>query len=331
MNSIETKTKVNGIRVTEYGEPGVMKFAQFELSEPGPGEARLKLYAAGLNFIDIYQRRGRYPVQLPWTPGLEGAGVVEAIGAGVTEVKVGDRVAYTSCPGSYADGIVLPASKLINLPDELSFEQGAAFPLQGMTAHYLLHEFYKLKAGDAVLIHAAAGGMGLLLTQWAKHLGARVLGTVSTEAKAKIARDAGADEVIIYTEKDFVKESRRLTNDLGPVYIIDGVGKDTFAKNLDAVAQRGHVTIFGAASGTAEPILPNNLQQKSLTIHGGSLFNYLNTREELLMRANSVLEGIKAGWLKLNIAEVLPVQDAAKAHELLENRQTTGKIVLRCQ
>jgi NADPH:quinone reductase len=327
----DTKTKVQGIRVTEYGGPEVMKFAEYELPELKQGEARLKLEAAGLNFIDIYQRRGRYPVELPWTPGLEGAGIVEAVGPGVTEVKVGDRVAYSSSPGSYAQANNVPAAKLIPLPKELSFEQGAAFPLQGMTAHYLLFEFYKIKKGDAVLVHAAAGGMGLLLVQWAKHLGARVIGTVSNEAKAKIAKEAGADDVIIYTEQDFVKESQRLTNGVGPVYIIDGVGKDTFTKNLDAVAARGHITIFGAASGVADPVAPNSLQQRCITIHGGSLFNFLNTREELLMRANGVLEGIKAGWLNLRIAHTYPLKEAAKAQELLENRGTTGKVLLNCQ
>jgi NADPH2:quinone reductase len=327
----DTKTKVQGILVTEFGGPEVMKFADYELKEPGPGEARVKIHAAGLNFIDIYQRKGRYPVELPWVPGLEGAGVVESVGEGVKEVKVGDRVAYSSSPGAYSQASVVSAGKLIPLPKELSFEQGAAFPLQGMTAHYLLHEFYKLKKGDTVLIHAAAGGMGLLLVQWAKHLGARVIGTVSSQEKAKVAKEAGADEVINYSEQDFVKESKRLTNDVGPIYIIDGVGKDTFAKDLDAVATRGFVTIFGSASGPADPIMPNALQQRCITVHGGSIFNFVNTREALLMRANDVINGIKAGWLKLKIDHVLPLREAAKAHELLENRRTTGKVVLNCE
>jgi NADPH2:quinone reductase len=326
-----TKTKVQGIRITEHGGPEVLKYADYELPEPGPGEARVKIHTAGLNFIDIYQRRGRYPVQLPWTPGLEAAGEVEAIGAGVTEVKVGERVAYSSSPGSYAEANIVPAAKLIPLPKELSYEQGAAFPLQGMTAHYLLHEFYKIKKGDNVLIHAAAGGMGLLLVQWAKHLGARVIGTVSSEEKAKLAKEFGADDVIVYTEQDFVKESKRLTNDVGPTYIIDGVGKDTFAKNLDAAALRGHVVIFGAASGVADPILPNDLQKRSLTVYGGSLFNYVLTREELLMRANDVIQGIKEGWLKLKIDQVIPLKEAQKAHELLESRKTVGKVILNCR
>jgi NADPH:quinone reductase len=325
-----TKTKVQGIRVTEFGGPQVMKFSDYELSEPGPGEALVKIHAAGLNFIDIYQRTGKYSVPLPWTPGLEAAGVVEAVGDSVNEVKVGDRVAYSSSPGSYAQANLVPAAKLIPLPKELTFEQGAAFPLQGMTAHYLLHEFYKLKKGDTVLIHAAAGGMGLLLVQWAKHLSARVIGTVSSQEKAQIATEAGADDVIIYTEKDFVKESKRLTDDKGPDLIIDGVGKDTFSKDLEAVMARGHVVLFGSASGPADPIMPNSLQQRCITVSGGSLFNFLNTREELLMRANDVISGIKSGWLKMKINHILPLREAAKAHELLENRRTTGKVLLNC-
>ncbi len=323
-----TMTKVQGIRVTEHGDAQVLRFSEYELPALGSDEARIRIHAAGVNFIDIYQRRGRYPVPLPWTPGLEAAGVVEAIGEAVTEVKVGDRVAYSSSPGSYAQLNIVPAAKLIPLPETLSFEQGAAFPLQGMTAHYLLHEYYKLKQGDTVLIHAAAGGMGLLLVQWAKHLGARVIGTVSTQEKATIAKEAGADDLIIYTEQDFVAESKRLTDDVGPQYIIDGVGKDTFSKNLDAVATRGHVVIFGAASGVADPIQPNSLQPRCITISGGSLFGFINNREELLMRANDVIKGISAGWLKLRIDQVLPLKDAAKAHELLETRRTTGKVIL---
>jgi len=325
-----TKTKVQGIRVTEFGGPQVLKFSDYELSEPGPGEARVKIHAAGLNFIDIYQRTGRYPVPLPWTPGLEAAGVVEAVGERVNEVKVGDRVAYSSSPGSYAQANVVPASKLIPLPKELTFEQGAAFPLQGMTAHYLVREFYKVKKGDTVLIHAAAGGMGLLLVQWVKHFGARVIGTVSSKEKAKIAKEAGADDVILYTEQDFVKESKRLTGDKGPEFIIDGVGKDTFGKDLEAVMMRGHVVLFGSASGPADSILPNSLQQRCITVSGGSLFNFVNTREEMLMRASDVIAGIKSGWLKLKIDHILPLRDAAKAHELLENRRTTGKVLLNC-
>jgi NADPH2:quinone reductase len=327
----KTTTKVHGFRVTETGGPQVLTYGDIELPSPGPGQALVRLHAAGVNFLDVGQRRGTYPTKLPFTPGVEASGVVEQVGADVCAVKPGDRVCYTGGPGSYAEANIVKAESLIPLPADLDFVEGAAFPLQGMTAHYLLHEFRKIKRGDVVLIHAAAGGMGLLLVQWAKHLGARVLGTVSTEEKAKIAREAGADDVIIYTRQDFVAESKRLTNDRGPDLIIDGVGKDTFSKNLEAIALRGTAVIFGAASGMAEPVMPNSLMQKSVTICGGSLFNYLLDREELMMRANDVLKGLKEGWLKLRVEHVLPLREAAKAHELLENRQTVGKIVLKCR
>lgn len=320
---------MKGIIIEKNGGPDVMQFMELSLQKPGPGQARVKLMAAGLNFIDIYQRRGDYPVQLPYTPGLEGSGVVEEVGADVTVVKPGDRVAYTSQPGAYAEGSLVKADSLIPLPEKLSFEEGAAFPLQGMTAHYLIHEFRKVQKGDNVLIHAAAGGMGLLLVQWAKHLGARVLGTVSTEEKAKAAKDAGADEIIFYNKEDFVAATKRLTNDQGVELIIDGVGKTTFAGNLNAAARRGTVVIFGSASGPAEPIAPNSLQAKSITVAGGSLGNYLLTREELLYRANDVLKGIQEGWLKLRIDHVLPLAQAQEAHTLLETRKSIGKIILR--
>ena len=325
------KTKVQGIRMEEYGGPEVMKFTSYELSAPGPAEARVKLHAAGVNFIDIYQRRGRYQVNLPYTPGLEAAGVVEEVGKDVTEVKPGDRVAYSSTPGSYSVANNVPANMLIPLPKDLSFEQGAALPLQGMTAHYLLHEYRKIQAGDTVLIHAAAGGMGLLLVQWAKHLGANVIGTVSNEQKAKAAKEAGADHVIIYTEKDFVEESKRLTNNKGPVLIIDGVGKDTFTKDLDAVAIKGHIILSGAASGVADPLMPNSLQPRSITVSGGTLFNYLGSREELLMRASAVTQAIQQKWLNFKIDHVLPLKEASRAHEMLEGRATSGKVILKCE
>lgn len=211
------KTKVQGIRIEKFGGPEVMKFGDVDLAPPGPGEVRIKLYAAGVNFVDIYQRRGTYRIgsELPYTPGLEGSGIVEELGFGVKEVKIGDRVAYSYGKGSYAQAINMPVKSLIPLPVEFNFEQGAAFPLQGMTAHYLLHEFRKIKPGENILIHAAAGGMGSLLVPWAKHLGARVIGTVSSKEKAKIAKDYGADEIIIYTEEDFVKASKVHTNGKG--------------------------------------------------------------------------------------------------------------------
>lgn len=319
---------IKAIRVHQNGGPEVLKLEDVEIGKPGPGQALLRLANAGLNFVDIYIRRGTYPTKLPYTPGSEGSGVVEAVGEGVTIVKPGDRVAYVHEPGSYAEKSLIHADALIPLPASLSFEQGAAFPLQGMTAHYLLHEFRKPKEGDIVLIHAAAGGMGLLLVQWARHLGATVIGTVSSEEKAKAARAAGAHEVILYSKQDFVAETKRLTNGHGADLIIDGVGKTTFAGNLEAAALRGHIVIYGAASGPADPILPNALMARALSVSGGSLWNFILTREEMLHRAQDVIEGIQKGWLKLRIDRVLPLAQASEAQRLLENRQTIGKMLL---
>ncbi len=319
---------MKAIQITEYGGPEVLKIREVQIGKPSNGQVLIHVEVAGVNFIDVYQRRGTYPVKLPYIPGLEGSGVVKAIGEGVTNVKPGDRVAYVHEPGCYADENLVKAEHLIPLPSEFSFAQGAAFPLQGMTAHYLIHEFRKIKANDNVLIHAAAGGMGLLLVQWAKHLGARVLGTTSTEEKAKIAKEAGADEVIIYTKQDFATEVKRLTNGHGADLIIDGVGKTTFPGNLEAAARRGNIVIFGAASGPADPISPNVLMVRSLTVSGGSLFNYILTTEELMNRARAVIEGIQMGWLKLRIDHTYPLEKAAEAHQRLEERKTFGKVLL---
>jgi NADPH:quinone reductase len=317
------------IRIDRYGGPEVLRLQTLELREPGHGEVRVRLRAAGLNFVDIYQRRGEFPVPLPFIPGREGAGVIEAIGEGVNEFKPGDRVAYASHLGAnYAEESIVPAASLIPLPAGLSFDQGAAFPLQGMTAQFLIHEYRTLKPGDVVLIHAAAGGMGLLLTQWARHLGARVIGTVSTEAKARIAREAGADEVILYSEKDFVAETKRLTDGHGADLIIDGVGKTTFSGNIEAVATRGHIVCYGMASGPPDPISPSSLTQRVITVAGGNLHTLLRTRDELLMRANDVLQGISEGWLRLRIDDVFPLEKASEAQRKLENRESVGKIVL---
>jgi NADPH2:quinone reductase len=215
------------------------------------------------------------------------------------------------------------------LPDDITYEQGAACPLQGMTAHYLLHDYYQIKSGDSVLVHAAAGGVGLLLVQWLKHMGARVIGTVSTEEKATIARDAGADEIIFYTKQDFVEEVKKLTHGVGVDYIIDGVGKTTFTQDLEAVRTRGWICIFGSASGLADPLLPNALQAKSITVSGGMLFNHITLRDELLRRSAIVIQAMREGWLKFKIDHVLPLSEAAKAQELLEGRKTSGKVILR--
>lgn len=319
---------MKAIQISQYGGPEVLKIGNIQIEKPGKGQALIRMEAAGVNFIDVYQRRGTYPVKLPYIPGLEGSGVVEAIGEGVKNVKPGDRVAYVHEPGSYAEQSLVKAEHLIPLLPEISFEQGAAFPLQGMTAHYLLHEFRKVKSNDIVLIHAAAGGMGLLLVQWAKHLGARVFGTVSTEEKAEIAKEAGADEVILYTKQNFADEVKRLTNGHGADLIVDGVGKTTFPGDLEAAALRGNIVIFGAASGPADPISPNVLMKRSLTVSGGSLFNYILNTEELFKRANAVIEGIQKGWLKLKIDRIFPLENAAEAHQKLEERKTSGKVIL---
>lgn len=319
---------IQAIRNERYGGSEVLQLQQVSLPAPGPGQARVRLYAAGLNFIDIYRRRGDYPTDLPITPGLEGSGVVESIGEGVTEVAVGDRVAFTGQPGTYAEACNVEASKLVPLPDSMSFVEGAAFPLQGMTAHYLINEYTKPRPDMVVLIHAAAGGMGLLLCQWAKHLNAKVIGTVSTKEKAELALQAGCDHVINYAEQDFVTEVKRITANSGAELIIDGVGKDTFPGDLEAVSLRGTIVVFGSASGRAEPVSPNVFQQKSIRVCGGSLFNYLLDRDELLMRAHDVTHAIKSGWLKLNIHQEFPLKDAAKAHDMLESRKSTGKIIL---
>ncbi len=320
---------MKAIQISKNGDQSVLKIAELPTPIPGKGEALVQIKAAGVNYIDIYMRTGRYAHELPFTPGFEAAGVVTAIGEGVSEVKVGDRVAYAEVLGSYAEYNVVPATKLIPLPNNLSFEEGAAFPLQAMTAHYLLHDYYHINSGDSVLVHAAAGGVGLLLVQWLRHLGATVIGTVSTNEKAQKAKAAGAHHIILYTEQDFVAETNKITKGKGIDFILDGVGKTTFTKDLEAARIHGHICLYGAASGPADPLEPNSLQKRSLTISGGTLFNSISTREELLMRANSVFEGLKAGWLQLEIGITLPLEEAAQAHSLLEGRKTTGKIILK--
>jgi NADPH2:quinone reductase len=322
---------MKAIQIKQYGDPDVLQLQQLPIPEPKADEALIRLKTTGLNFIDINMRLGiqRVAIPVPFIPGREGAGIVEKIGEEVTDVKVGDRVAFTGQIGSYAEFIAVKANQLIHLPSDISFELGAAFPLQGMTAHYLVHDFYPVKPGDNVLVHAAAGGMGLLLVQWLKHLGARVIGTVSTEEKARIAKEAGAHDIILYTEQDFAEEVMKLTQGKGVDYIIDGVGKTTFHKDLEAIRTRGWICIFGSASGPAESLLPNSLQAKSITLSGGFLFNFIAHREELLRRANAVMTAIREGWLKFKIDKILTLAQASEAHQLLANRQTSGKIILR--
>jgi NADPH:quinone reductase len=323
---------MKAMRVTKFGDPSVLQLEDIPKPAPGPGEALVRVHAAGVNYADIYFRSGaaRLPIPFPFTPGIEGAGTIESVGEGVTEVKVGDRVAYaTRGIGSYAEYHSVSVGQLAPLPNKVSFEEGAAAILQGLTAHYLVHEFYPVKPGSTVLVHAAAGGMGLLLVQWLKHLGAMAIGTVSTEQKAKAAREAGADHVILYTKQDFAEEAKKLTGGKGVDYIIDGVGKTTFTKNYDALKNRGWATVFGMASGPAEPVSPNALMTKSLTISGGALFNYMVTRDEMLGRARDVFNGFREGWLRLRIDRTFPLEQAAEAHRLLEGRQTIGKLILK--
>jgi NADPH2:quinone reductase len=321
---------MKAIKIINYGDANVLKLSESEpMPKPGPEQVLVKVYAAGLNFVDIYQRKGIYPVGLPYIPGLEGSGTVEEVGAKVKGVRRGARVAYTGQLGSYAEYQAVDDWKLIPLPKKLSFEEGAAIPLQGMTAHYLINDYRKLHNKDVVLIHAAAGGVGLLLVQWAKHLGATVIGTVSTEEKAQVAREVGADHVILYTKQDFVAETKRITEEHGVQLILDGVGKTTFNGNLEVAAKYGNVVIFGSSSGPADPIVPNSLMPKSLTVSGGTLFNSAASRKDVTRRSRDVLNGIARRWLKLNISQVFPLIDTEKAHQLLESRQSTGKIVLK--
>ncbi|MFQ5897443.1 MAG: quinone oxidoreductase [Candidatus Methylomirabilia bacterium] len=320
---------MNAVRVHQYGGPEVMKLEEVPTPTPGPGQALVKVEAAGVNFIDIYQRSGHYKGGLPLALGLEGAGTVEAAGPNVKEVAVGNRVAWNGIPGSYATHALIPSERLVVLPAKLSFQDGAAAMLQGMTAHYLSHTTYPLKPGDSCLVHAAAGGVGLLLCQMAKMRGARVIGTVSTEAKAKLAREAGADEVILYTQEDFEAKVKQLTGGKGLNVVYDSVGKDTFEKSLNCLGLRGYMAFYGQSSGPVPPFDIQVLMAKgSLFLTRPSLFHYTPTREELLQRAGDVLGWIEAGKLRLRIDRTPPLAQAAEAHRALAARETTGKILL---
>jgi len=320
---------MHAIRVTETGGPEKLVYQEVATPEPKAGEVLVKLAVAGVNFIDVYFRIGQYPSPLPFTPGQEGAGVVAAVGSEVTTVKVGERVAYTSVPGSYAEYAVIPATRLVTVPDELDDKQAVAAMLQGMTAHYLSHSTYPIQRGDTILVHAAAGGVGLLLTQMAHWLGARVIGTVSTEHKAQLARNAGADEVILYTQTDFEQEVKRLTNGAGVAVVYDSVGKTTFNQSLNCLRPRGYMVLFGASSGPVPPFDPAILNSKgSLYLTRPTLVNYIASRDELVSRAGAVMGWIKVGELKMDIEFTYPLAQAAQAHRDLQSRATTGKLLL---
>jgi NADPH:quinone reductase len=317
------------IHVKEPGGPEKMELVEVAKPQPGPGQALVRLGAIGVNFIDVYFRMGRYKADLPIVLGNEGAGTVESIGAGVTEVAPGDRVAWSMQRGSYAEYAVVPGAMLVKIPPHGSFETAAAAMLQGMTAHYLTHSTFALKPGDTCLVHAAAGGAGGLVVQMAKMLGARVFGTVSTEEKARIAREAGADETILYTQQDFEAEVKRLTGGRGVDVVYDSVGQTTFAKSLDSLRPRGMLALFGQSSGPVPPFDPNILNGKgSLFLTRPSLAHYLLSREELLWRAGDVLQWIESGKLRLRIERTYPLADAAAAHRDLESRRTAGKLLL---
>jgi NADPH2:quinone reductase len=320
---------MKAIRFHVHGGPEVLKLEDLTDPVPGPGEAVVELEAIGVNFIDVYFRTGTYKMPLPATLGLEGAGLVRAVGAGVSEVAAGDRVAYTGVPGAYAQRAVVPAQRLVQLPSGLDARSGAAAMLQGMTAHYLTHSVYALGPRSTCLVHAAAGGVGLLVIQMAKLRGARVIGTVSTAAKAELARQAGADEIILYTEKDFEAETKRLTGGAGVQVVYDSVGKTTFMGSLNVLAPRGMLALFGQSSGVVPPFDPGLLAQRgSLFLTRPSLNHYVATREELLERAGDVLGWIASGKLRLRIEHTFPLADAARAHGELEARKTTGKLLL---
>jgi len=322
---------MKAMRVVSYGDVHCLEMQNLPKPVPNAGEVLIRLKAVGLNFIDIYMRKGdpMMPIPLPFTPGVEGSGVIEAVGENVTDLKVGDFVSYLGCLGSYAEYAAVPVSRTVPLIPGISFEEGAAFTLQGLTAQYLVNDCYKVKPGYDVLVHAAAGGVGLFLIQMLKRIGARVIGTVSSKEKGQVAKSFGADDIIFYTDQDFASEAKKLTNGRGVDYIIDGVGKDTFNKNLEACCVRGHIVVFGHASGQIDPFSPNLLQPKSITLTGGNLMNYLVSHEELVNRANVLMKDIKHQAVKLHIDHVFPFEQAAAAQKLLESRKTTGKIVLK--
>ena len=320
---------MKAIQVSQVGGPEALTLVDLPVPSPKPNEAVVQIKAAGVNFIDVYFREGRYPSPLPFVSGQEAAGIVTDVGSDVKLVQRGDRVAYTSALGSYAEYAAVPESRLVRIPDELDFEQAAAAMLQGMTAHYLTHSTYKLQSGETALVHAAAGGVGLLLVQMAKNIGARVIGTAGTQEKAQLAREAGADECIIYTEKDFETETKRLTEDKGVHVIYDGVGKDTFDKDLNVLRPRGYLVLFGASSGAVAPFDLIKLSQKgSLYITRPTLAHYTAARDELEWRASDVLQMIVRGDLKLRVHKTYSLEETQQAHRDLEGRKTSGKLLL---
>ncbi|MGZ3668094.1 MAG: quinone oxidoreductase family protein [Ktedonobacterales bacterium] len=320
---------MKAIRVHTHGGPEVLTLEEVPVPEPGQGEVRVKIAAIGVNFIDTYKRSGAYQIPLPAILGEEASGTVDALGPDVTEFHVGQHVAYASVQGAYAEYAVVPAAKLVPVPEHVDLRQAAAVMLQGMTAHYLSHSTFPLRAGHTALVHAAGGGVGQLLTQMAKRQGARVIGTVSNEEKAQLARAAGANDIIFYTRDDFETETKRLTNGAGVDVVYDSVGKDTFDKSLNCLKPRGYLVLYGQSSGPVAPINPQVLNAKgSLFLTRPTLAHYILTREELLWRAGDLFNWIGAGQLKVTIDKTFPLADAAEAHRYLEGRKTRGKVLL---
>jgi NADPH2:quinone reductase len=320
---------MRAIRVHEHGGPDVLRYEEVSTPAPGPGQALVRIEASGVNFIDVYHRTGLYKVQLPYMLGMEAAGIVEAVAPDVTSVRPGERVVYTGPPGAYAEYAAAPADRLVKLPDGVDARLAAAVFLQGLTAHYLALSTYPLRSGDTCLVHAAAGGVGLLLCQVAKRRGARVIGTVSSEAKARLAREAGADEVILYTEQDFEAATRRLTGGAGLQVVYDSVGKTTFDQGLNLLARRGMMVLYGQSSGPVPPVDLQVLNQKgSLFVTRPTLFHHIVTRDELLARANELFGWVADGSLRVRIDHEYPLRDAAEAHRALESRKTMGKLLL---
>jgi NADPH2:quinone reductase len=318
----------HAIRVHQPGGPEALKWESVEVGEPGPGQVRLRQTAVGLNFIDVYHRTGLYPLPVPFIPGVEGAGVVEAVGHGVDDLQPGDRVAYTGALGAYAEARLIAADRVVKLPPEVSDETAAAMMLQGMTTQYLIRRTYRVKAGDTILIHAAAGGVGLILCQWASHLGATVIGVVSTREKADLARAHGCAHPIVSAEQDFVAAVKEITGGAGVPVVYDSVGRDTFMKSLDCLAPLGLMALFGQSSGTVQPIDPNILQRGSWFLTRPTLATYIATRADLLATAGDLFDVVASGAVKIEVRQRYPLKDAARAHADLEARKTTGSTVL---
>lgn len=318
------------IRMQQHGGPEVLQCQEVAVGEPAAGEVRVKNHAVGLNFIDVYHRTGLYPLEMPSGIGLEGAGVVEAVGADVGDLTVGDRVAYASPPlGAYAESRLIPAHRLVKLPDSIDFSTAAAMMLQGMTTQYLIRRTYRVQPGDTVLLHAAAGGVGLIACQWLKHLGATVIGTVGSEAKAELAKAHGCDYPVIYTRESFLDRVKEITNGEGVPVVYDSVGKDTWEGSLNSLRKMGMMVSFGNASGAVDPFPPGMLAAKgSLFLTRPTLMDYTAKREDLLATANELFEVVSSGAVKIEINQTYPLAEAAQAHRDLEARKTTGSTIL---